>query len=336
MASLLIYKTSGMHITGTQTWRYEINNLGSINLQLDQPVAPMPLPQESAEENVLVKMEGNTKTVTVNWKVGQNFPYPKKSTTSNVEGGKIQKDYEKFYDSTAPNSPVTWVDLEYTEPEDTVSWLTNDFEGKNLSDTFTLVLGHTSLVFEGFVTRMTASIDGQSPVVWNMAMTFIIGNVISMNESDAPSEPRNVSSQLVNDAGQASGTLTRIKLAWDAPTDSASTVEHYGIWARKENESYKSSPTITVSRRDADNSINLREAELLGHVTGGSQYEVSFPDADGFDNANFVNKDGTAFEEGDFGINLGATYYFRIAAVNENGGTGFKSNEQTLVVEEEE
>ena len=78
MASLLIYKTSGMHITGTQTWRYEINNLGSINLTLDQPVSPMPLPQESAEENVLVKMEGNTKTVTVNWKVGQNFPYPKK------------------------------------------------------------------------------------------------------------------------------------------------------------------------------------------------------------------------------------------------------------------
>jgi hypothetical protein len=334
MASFLIYKTSGMHITGTQTWRYEINNLGSVNLTLDQPVAPMPLPQESAEENILVKMEGNTKTVTVNWKVGQNFPYPKKSTTNNVGGGEIQTDYEKFYDSTAANSPITWVDLVYTEPEDTISWLTNDFEGKNLSDTFTLVLGHTSLVFEGFVTRMTASIDGQSPVVWNMAMTFIIGNVISMNESDAPSEPRNVTAQLVNNAGGTSAPLTRIKLAWDAPTDSASTVEHYGIWRREENGTYGSTPIRTVSRRDADGDIDLRDAELAGHVTGGSQYEVSFPDASGYNNADFVNKDGTAFTAVNWAADLGKTYYFRIAAVNENGGTGFKSNEQTLVIEE--
>ena len=334
MASFLIYKTSGMHITGTQTWRYEIPNLGSVNLQLSQPVSPMPLPQESAEENVLVKMEGNTKTVTVNWKIGQGFPYPKKSSTSNVEGGKIADDYEVFYAGSG-TSPITWTDLSYTTPEDTVSWLTNDFEGKNLSDTYTLVLGGASLVFEGFITQMTASIDGASPVVWNISMTFMIGNVISMNESDAPSEPRNVSSQLVDNNGvpQSSGN-TRIKLAWDAPTDSASTVTHYAIWRRKENGTYGSSPIRTVSRRDADNSINLREAELVGHVSGGSQYEVSFPDNDNFDNANFVNEDGVAFTAANWAADLGATYYFRIAAVNENGGTGFKSNEQTDVIEE--
>ena len=328
MASFLIYKTSGMHITGTQTWRYEIPNLGSVNLQLSQPVSPMPLPQESAEENVLVKMEGNTKTVTVNWKIGQGFPYPKKSSTSNVEGGKIADDYEVFYAGSG-TSPITWTDLSYTTPEDTVSWLTNDFEGKNLSDTYTLVLGGASLVFEGFITQMTASIDGASPVVWNMSMTFMIGNVISMNESDAPSEPRNVSSQKVNNAGTLSGTLTRIKLAWDAPTDSSSDITHYAIWRREENGTYGSSPLRTVSV-----STSARDAELVGHVTSGSQYEVSFPDASNYNNANFVNKDGASFAATDWSADLGKTYYFKIAAVNENGGTGFKSNEQTLVIEE--
>jgi len=329
MASFLIYKTSGMHITGTQTWRYEIPNLGSVNLQLSQPVSPMPLPQESAEENVLVKMEGNTKTVTVNWKIGQGFPYPKKSSTSNVEGGKIADDYEVFYAGSG-TSPITWTDLAYTAPEDTVSWLTNDFEGKNLSDTYTLVLGGASLVFEGFITQMTASIDGASPVVWNMSMTFMIGNVISMNESDAPSEPRNVSSQKVNNAGTLTGTLTRIKLEWDAPTDSSSDITHYAIWRRDENGTYGSSPFITVAR-----DTSARETELVAHVTGaGSQYEVSFPDASGYNNANFVNKDGASFAATDWSADLGKTYYFKIAAVNENGGTGFKSNEQTEEIEE--
>ena len=193
-----------------------------------------------------------------------------------------------------------------------------------------MVLGNTSLAFEGFVTRMTASIDGNSPVVWNVSMTFIIGNVISMNESDAPSEPRNVTSQLVNNAGQPSGTLTRIKLAWDAPTDSASTVTHYAIWRRDEAGTYGSSPFITVAR-----DTGARETELVAHVTGvGSQYEVSFPDASGYNNANFVNKDGASFAATDWSADLGKTYYFKIAAVNENGGTGFKSNEQTEEIEE--
>ena len=190
-----------MNTTATESWRYEINNLGTVSVVSDQPISPMALPQEDATENVLVKMEGNTQTITVNWKIGQDFPYPKKSETANVGISQIQSDYERFYDSTAPASPITWNDLTYSVPEDTVAWLTNDFEGKDLSDRFILVLGHGALRYEGFVTRMTCSIDGASPVVWNVSMTFIVGNVISIYETDAPSEPRNVKCELVTDAG---------------------------------------------------------------------------------------------------------------------------------------
>ena len=341
MASFLIYKTSGMHSDGTQAWRYEINNLGSVSVVLDQPISPMALPQEDATENVLVKMEGNTQTITVNWKIGQDFPYPKKSVTANVGISQIQSDFEKFFDSSAPASPITWTDLTYTEPEDTVAWLTNDFEGKDLSDRFILVLGHGSLRYEGFVTRMTCSIDGNSPVVWNASMTFIVGNVISIYETDAPSEPRAVSAELVDNNGvaQESGN-TRIKVAWQAPSDTATAITHYGLWIKEENKSYTSDPTHTFAVANVDGSEpsgNIFHNELDGHVSGGSYYEVSFPDANA-GNTNFVKAGSTEASKISHTVaefaNLisGKTYYFKVAGINVSGGSGFKSFEQTAVM----
>ena len=331
MASFLIYKTSGMHSDGTQAWRYEINNLGSVSVVLDQPISPMALPQEDATENVLVKMEGNTQTITVNWKIGQDFPYPKKSNTANVGISQIQSDFEKFFDSSAPASPITWTDLTYTEPEDTVAWLTNDFEGKDLSDRFILVLGHGSLRYEGFVTRMTCSIDGNSPVVWNASMTFIVGNVISIYETDAPSEPRAVSAELVDNNGATGGTNTRIKLAWQAPSDTATDITHYGLWVKEENKSYTSEPTLTVSVSNSN-----RSDELDGHVSAvagedSGYYEVSWGDPNAT-RTHFFNKDGSSYTVADWNLTSGKTYYFKIAAINVGGGSGFKSFEQTAVM----
>ena len=331
-----------MNTSATESWRYEINNLGSVSVVLDQPISPMALPQEDATENVLVKMEGNTQTITVNWKIGQDFPYPKKSITQNVGISEIQSDYEKFYDSTAPASPISWGDLTYSAPEDTVAWLTNDFEGKDLSDRFILVLGHGALRYEGFVTRMTCSIDGASPVVWNVSMTFIVGNVISIYETDAPSEPRNVKCELVNNSGvPQEGSNTRIRLQWSAPSDTASAVTHYAVWLKEVNKSYSSDPTYTFAVNNADGTTpsgNIFHNELDGHVVSSSnRYEISFPDANA-GNTNFVKAGSTetakiAHTVAEFATLVsGATYYFKVAAVNLKGGVGFKSNEQSAVM----
>jgi len=62
MASIFLYKIEAPRdggSTGT-VYRYEIDNLGDVSINLDQPVSPMPLPMEDAAENILVKMEGNT------------------------------------------------------------------------------------------------------------------------------------------------------------------------------------------------------------------------------------------------------------------------------------
>jgi len=48
---------------------YKIKVFDSIDWKFTSPVSPMPLPEESGEENILVKMEGNTHTCRLSWLV---------------------------------------------------------------------------------------------------------------------------------------------------------------------------------------------------------------------------------------------------------------------------
>ena len=46
---------------------YKIKVFDSFDVKLLSPISPMPLPEEGGEENVLVKMEGNTHTYRISW-----------------------------------------------------------------------------------------------------------------------------------------------------------------------------------------------------------------------------------------------------------------------------
>mgnify|MGYP003136380658 CR=1 FL=1 len=46
---------------------YYISNLNNLNWSIDTPVTPMPLPEDTHEENILVKMEGNTAKIDISW-----------------------------------------------------------------------------------------------------------------------------------------------------------------------------------------------------------------------------------------------------------------------------
>ena len=41
---------------------FEITNLENLSINHNSPVTPMPLPEETSEENILVKIEGNSET----------------------------------------------------------------------------------------------------------------------------------------------------------------------------------------------------------------------------------------------------------------------------------
>jgi hypothetical protein len=346
--SILIYKTTSMNTANgaTQTFRYEIDNLGSVSISLEQPVSPMALPQEDASENVLVKMEGNTQTCTINWKVANSTATPLTSLNK-LETGGILTDIAEFYyyNSTGNNTyynsantttpTATWSPHSFTDSGETVSWLLNQFQGRDLTDRYMVKIPNIG-VMEGFITRLNAAIDGGSPVVYSLSLTFIMGNVISIYETDAPSEPRNASISTVNSSGGSSGTKTRMALSWSAPSDSATTISHYGIWVRDELSPYSGSPDLTVSVYDGTGAT-ARSNELAGHVTGGNNYEVSFDDPN-YANTHFVDSEGNAFISGQWNkikgtaLVSGKSYMFKIAASNVAGGYGLKTDEFEIVM----
>lgn len=315
--------------SAVQTFRYEVDNLGSININLDQPVSPMALPQEDASENVLVKMEGNTQSVTINWKVANSSSQPLTSTTK-LLGSAIQTDINEFYAGSSPSA--TWASHSYTDSGEIVSWILNEFQGKDLTDRYLIKIPNMGIM-EGFITRVSANIEGSSPVVYSCSLTFIMGNVISMYETDAPSEPRNVSAGTVNASGGSTGTQTRIYLSWTLPTDSATAVTHYGIWIKDDTHSYLAEPDYTVSVSTAD-----RNSELAGHVSGGSNYEVSWLDDTNWNATHFVKEDGSSFTATSWdtvrgeALVSGRTYTMKVAAANVAGGYGLKSDEKVAVM----
>ena len=46
---------------------YKLPNVNSFSIDLNSPVSPMPLPEEGADSNILVKIEGNSATMSLNW-----------------------------------------------------------------------------------------------------------------------------------------------------------------------------------------------------------------------------------------------------------------------------
>jgi hypothetical protein len=333
----------------SQTFRYEIDNLGSLTIGLDQPVSPMALPQEDASENVLVKMEGNTQSVTVNWKVSNSTATPL-SSVNKLETGGIQLDTEEFYyyngtgnktyyNSDNDTSPsATWSQHPYTDSGQTVSWLLSEFQGRDLSDRYMLKIPNMGIM-EGFVTRINATIDSGSPVVYNLSITFLMGNVISIYETDAPSEPRNL---VISSDTPTGASADSIILTWSVPMDSATTISSYGIWVRDEGTSFSGNPDITVSVYSAGvitPTTLQKDTEFVGHViTTSPNYQVAFPDPNfaGRTSGHFLGDGDIAFDTNTFskikGKSLvsGQSYFFKIAAANIAGGYGLKSDEKVM------
>lgn len=287
MPDIYVYRATDLY--GGRTIRYRIGNINDLSLTLDQPVSPMALPQETSEQNVLVKMEGNTETINISWNihdVDSSNPVIKQKESSSSSG-------EILDDSL--NDNLSLADPAYYDSNQIVGHLLSSFQGYNIGDRYYIAIPKVTgeVIFkEGFITRINCNISGDSPVVWQASLTMIVGNVISIYDADTPNEPRNVAAAQVGSTGSTSDSpKTKIRLRWQAPSDTATSITKYRIYRRDDTGSY-----------------------VLAHDINDS----------GLDGA--VSSDTAYKEYGVTGLTSGKVYIFKIAAIN-SGGQGTYSDE---------
>ena len=77
-----IMKLEKLNGSGGVSLRYSTNVFDTFAIVLNTPVSPLPLPEETDDDNVLVKVEGNTTTMTFAWIIK-----PETSTTVTTDDG---------------------------------------------------------------------------------------------------------------------------------------------------------------------------------------------------------------------------------------------------------
>jgi hypothetical protein len=188
--------------TSTTSWRaYRISNLGSFTWGVSTPVTPMPLPEDSHEANMLVKMEGNTANISANWKMteGTNFgTFTDTGTSQSFSNDGVTYDsigeVNEFKSNFLPETMTTGYSI-YVVDESINSSLMND---------------------NGTITQLSFSADGDSPVVWNASLSFVIGDNITLFEADVPDRPSAVTMA-------TTGTTKEVLISW-TPFDGYASV----------------------------------------------------------------------------------------------------------------
>lgn len=150
---------------------YYISNLNTLNWSIDTPVTPMPLPEDTHEENILVKMEGNTAKIDISWTLDEGAYFGTLST-SNVfapVGGSLSSvnQIKKF----------------------------KDFVPKSIGDGYSIRIvedGVEIMRDNGTISNMSFNISGGSPIVWNVNCAFYVGNVVALLDADIPNAPTSI------------------------------------------------------------------------------------------------------------------------------------------------
>ena len=211
MGKIFLDKLNTADATGGIQYRYELSNFQSIAYDLNTPVSPMPLPEETAKDNILIKIEGNSGTISLRWKLvdnnGVNLAIPKVTIPAQdpIPSSTIREQLNFFRDLFAP----TGIDDKYRI---TV----------RLSDS-TDFWHYQDVQYDGTFTQFSFTMSSPELLTFNASAKFLEGRVEDLFATDISSQPTNVVA--------TSPSNGRIDLTWGLPNDvgSSTTIQYYII-----------------------------------------------------------------------------------------------------------
>ena len=231
MAIIRLYKYVLSDDGNTEiVYRYTVPNLESLNVQYNTPISPMPLPEEDADENILVKIEGNSASIDIDWTladyeytIGANlgdgtchfeewnsqmkFNSNGVRVPDNDSTGSVQELSVTAGDTRGKFNPLTlnFVDMEENtkSPSKQIGMFREFFESKSLNNDYLITIEDGSgdgygtaaepTTWYGSISQMSFSISGSSPIVWRARIQFFVGNVITVFDPDSPESPNSLS-----------------------------------------------------------------------------------------------------------------------------------------------
>lgn len=232
MGKIFLVKLNTADPFGGEQYRYELSNFKSLTYDLHTPISPMPLPEETSKDAILIKIEGNSAVITVRWKLVDNNGVNLVTVPSGedaVASSTIREQLQFFRDDV--------------------------FAPSSLNDKYRLIIRlgdstdanhYQDIHYDGTFQNFSFTMAEPELLTFNASIKFMEGKVENMFSADAPSAPPNV---VVTST--SNGTLSA---SWGAPYETgASAITSYRIQYRLYGSGniwtpYDTNPSETAAR----------------------------------------------------------------------------------------
>ena len=272
---------------------FKIKVFDNIAWKFTSPISPMPLPEESGQENILVKMEGNTHTVQLTWLIKEETV--NSGVTNSTVGGNagstktifeqlkwfsvaegfigssledkfdilIFDNFNKHPSGTLNTYPMTagsvsegtYVEFDPVSPP-------ADPDNPNTGDW--LGLSHS---MEGYIRDLQFRTASNEPATLRATVEFIERNAINSYQGSKPANPTNL--RLLEPTESETSSAKKILVKWNAPTHTGnSALARYDIMYRVTASSDEFLPHPAATNNAGSGGYHL------GGLSPSTQYSI--------------------------------------------------------------